>query len=139
MTERNAEVPVVRLRRQYSRRDAELSGAPLRQAAGGDCQANSIAPDTMLKVGQALSIPGAKSTRVATANPAHTPQTSSAAHVPVTSIPADSQPRERVATAEAGAPFRSGTPRRQDRVACPNGQCRRRIPLAGVWEPSKFG
>ena len=64
-------------------------------------RANNIAPETKLRVGQALIIPGAKSTRVAAAN---SPQASSAGHVPVAHIPAHSQPPQRVATAEAGVP-----------------------------------
>jgi murein DD-endopeptidase MepM/ murein hydrolase activator NlpD len=73
-------------------------------------KANNITPDTKLKVGQALTIPGAKSTRVDAVGSAHPPQAPSAGHVPAASIPAHSQPPQRVATAEAGAPLPAPEP-----------------------------
>jgi murein DD-endopeptidase MepM/ murein hydrolase activator NlpD len=73
-------------------------------------RANNITPDTKLKVGQALTIPGAKSTHVAAANPVHSSQSSSGGHLPAAPVPVHSQPPQRVATAEAGAPLPAAEP-----------------------------
>jgi murein DD-endopeptidase MepM/ murein hydrolase activator NlpD len=68
-------------------------------------RANNIAPDTKLRIGQQLTIPGAKPTHVAAGNPAHSPPASVGGHMPAVSAPAHSQSPQRVATAEAGAPL----------------------------------
>jgi murein DD-endopeptidase MepM/ murein hydrolase activator NlpD len=85
---------------------ARLYGKPRAAIA----RANNISSDTKLRVGQALTIPGAKSTRVAATNPDRPPQASSARHVPAAAIPAHSQPPQRVATAEAGVPLPAPEP-----------------------------
>jgi murein DD-endopeptidase MepM/ murein hydrolase activator NlpD len=85
---------------------ARLYGKPRAAIA----KANNITSDTKLRVGQALTIPGAKSTRVAAAGSVHPPQASSAGHVAAAPIPAHSQPPQRVATAEAGVPLPAPEP-----------------------------
>jgi murein DD-endopeptidase MepM/ murein hydrolase activator NlpD len=71
-------------------------------------RANNITPDTKLRIGQQLTISGAKPTRVA-GNPVHSSQPSAGGHLPV-SVPAHSQPPQRVATADAGAPLAAAEP-----------------------------
>src|SRR5436190_2267858 len=65
-------------------------------------KANDMEPDAKLKVGQQLTIPAAKSTRVAAGRSVPSPATPANAHVPAVAAPAHSQPPQRVATAEAG-------------------------------------
>ncbi len=73
-------------------------------------RANNITPDTKLRIGQQLTIPGAKPTRVAAGNPVHSPPASVGGHLPAVSAPGHSQPPQRVATAEAGAPLAAAEP-----------------------------
>jgi len=73
-------------------------------------KANSIAPDTKLRIGQQLTIPGAKPTRVAAGNPVHSPPAAVGGRMPAASAPVHSQPPQRVATAEAGAPLAAAEP-----------------------------
>src|ERR1700680_4969126 len=72
-------------------------------------KANDITPDTKLRIGQQLTIPGAKPTRVAAGNPVHSPPAPVGRHLPAVSAP-HSQPPQRVATAEAGAPLAAAEP-----------------------------
>jgi murein DD-endopeptidase MepM/ murein hydrolase activator NlpD len=72
-------------------------------------KANNITPDTKLRIGQQLTIPGAKPTRVAAGNPVHSPPAPVGRHLPAVSAP-HSQPPQRVATAEAGAPLAAAEP-----------------------------
>ena len=71
----------------------------------GIAKANNITPDTKLRIGQQLTIPGAKPTRVAAENPVHSPPAPVGGHAPVVAAPSHSQPPQRVATAEAGVPL----------------------------------
>ncbi len=73
-------------------------------------KANEITPDTKLRIGQQLTIPGAKSTRVAAGNPVRSPQAATGGHVPAVPVPSHSPPPQRVATAEAGAPLPAAEP-----------------------------
>jgi len=72
-------------------------------------KANNITPDAKLKVGQQLTIPGAKSSRIAAATPAR-PLQAPAARAPAMAGPSHSQPPQRVATAEAGVPLSAAEP-----------------------------
>ncbi len=67
-------------------------------------KANNITRDTKLRIGQQLTIPGAKPTRVAAG------EVPARGHAPAVSAPAHSQPPQRVATAEAGAPLAAAEP-----------------------------
>ena len=67
-------------------------------------KANNITRDTKLRIGQQLTIPGAKPTRVAAG------EAPAGGHAPAVSAPAHSQPPQRVATAEAGAPLAAAEP-----------------------------
>jgi murein DD-endopeptidase MepM/ murein hydrolase activator NlpD len=80
-----------------------------RQSRSAIAKVNDLAPDAKLKVGQQLTIPAAKSTRVAAGPPAPSPAASANARVPA-AAPAHSQPPQRVATAEAGAPLGAAEP-----------------------------
>jgi murein DD-endopeptidase MepM/ murein hydrolase activator NlpD len=73
-------------------------------------KANRIAPDTKLRIGQQLTIPGAKPTRIAAAGSVHPPQAPAAGHLPAVPGPSHSQPPQRVATAEAGVPLAAAEP-----------------------------
>jgi murein DD-endopeptidase MepM/ murein hydrolase activator NlpD len=85
---------------------AHLSG----HSRSAIAKANNITRDTKLRIGQQLTIPGTKPTRVAAANPVHSPQAAAGGHTPAVSAPAHSQPPQRVATAEAGAPLAAAEP-----------------------------
>ncbi len=74
-----------------------------RQSRSAIAKANGIAPDTRLKVGQELTIPAAKTTRMAAGRPVASPPAPPSAHGPAIAAPGHSQPPQRVATADAGA------------------------------------
>jgi murein DD-endopeptidase MepM/ murein hydrolase activator NlpD len=67
-------------------------------------KANNITRDTKLRIGQQLTIPGTKPTRVAAG------EAPAGGHTPAISAPAHSQPPQRVATAEAGVPLAAAEP-----------------------------
>ena len=73
-------------------------------------RANAIAADTKLKVGQQLTIPGAKPARVAAVNPVRPIHSAPTAMAPAAAPALRSPPPQRVATADPGAPLPAPEP-----------------------------
>jgi len=73
-------------------------------------RANAIAADTKLKVGQQLTIPGAKPARVAAVNPVRPIHSAPTAMAPAAAPSLRSPPPQRVATADPGAPLPAPEP-----------------------------